>query len=194
MPEEASTSSSNLTHLASTSAGSPLYSLPRRRRWKRTLARLIDPADFNAGSSIPIAVDIEFHSCCCDDESDSGFSDDGDDESEKEAAAATKTTPASSPRGAALKNAPKDPDLDLVYELHYVLDGRGRLSSRPLDGRGKGPRVAAGDSVASFAGRAALRPKANGAGGRFKKSNKTKSSSSSSSSSSPLSRGGTWPR
>jgi len=172
MPEASTSSSSNsnnLTHLASTSAGSPLYSLPGRRRWKRTLARLIDPAD-NAGST-PIAVDIEFHSCCCD-ESDSpfsGFSDDGDDE---EAAAAARTTTASS-RGADRK----DPDLDLVYELHYVLDGRGRLSSRPLDGRGKGPRVAAGDSVASFAGSAALRP---AGGGRFKKSKTNKASSSSS--------------
>lgn len=144
-------SASALTHLAAASAGSPLYSLPdlnRSRRWKRTLARLIDPATSSGGGGggggVPIAVDIEFHSRRTA----------GEAEDDEEAA----PVPAAPRRSGA-------GDEDLAYELHYVLDGRGRLSSRPLDGRGRGPRVAAGDSVASFAGRAALRPVGGGRGG-----------------------------
>ena len=150
-PPPSSSNTTTLTHLAAASAGSPLYSLPdlnRSGKWKRTLARLIDPS--SSGGSIPIAVDIEFHSRCSPPGGGGGGGEEEEEEEEEEAA----PVPAADPQ-----NGGDDDKSDLAYELHYVLDGRGRLSSRPLDGRGRGPRVAAGDSVASFAGRDDRRPR-----------------------------------
>lgn len=169
IPSTSTSSASNLTYLASSSAGSPLYSLPgldRSGQWKRTLARLIYPSSPRSGG-VPIAVDIEFHSFrsfsyCC-----PGGGEGNESESKAVAEAATTTTTTTTAARSAKTDNDDSNDRDLVYELHYVLDGRGRLSSRPWDGRGKGPRVAAGDSVASFAGSAALRP--SGRAGRLRK-------------------------
>jgi len=165
MPPSTSTSTSpppSITHLAASSAGSPLYSLPDLNgsgRWERTLARLIDPADSSCGG-VPIAVDIEFHSR----RRTSPAREGGAALAAAAAAAAAAARRPAARRGGGAGAGAGD---DLAYELHYVLDGRGRLSSRPLDGKGRGPRVATGDSVATFAGRAALRPV--GGGGNLKR-------------------------